>query len=113
MVFAWIGNVSTNFAFGVGYVYAKELFPTTHRTIALSISSACGRLGSIASPYVAMMETYDPIFTLALYGLFLLIAAVVSLFIWPDTKNSNIPETLEECEEMSTRKNGLFGCCKK
>jgi OCT family organic cation transporter-like MFS transporter 4/5 len=112
MVFAWIGTIACNTAFGAGYVYSKELFPTTHRTIALSISSACARLGAIASPYVAMLEVYDSILSLAVYGVFLLLGALTSILIWPDTKKTNIPDTLEECEEMASSKNRWLFCCK-
>lgn len=101
MTFAWIGTISCNFALALGYVYGKELFPTTHRTLAVSTASACARLGGIASPYVALLEVYDPILVLALYGLFLIAGAGLSVFIWPDTNSRNIPGTLEECEEMS------------
>ena len=112
MVFAWIGTIACNVAFGLGYVYSKELFPTTHRTIALSISSASARLGAIASPYVAMLEVYDSIFSLAVYGVFLLLGALVSILIWPDTKKTNIPDSLEECEKMASTKNKWLFCCK-
>ena len=113
MVLAWTGTISLNFCFGLGYVYSKELFPTSHRTIALSVSSACARLGGIASPFVAMLKEFDSIYALALYGFFLLVGTVVSLFIWPDTKNTDIPNTLEECEQMAKRDRGWFSCRKK
>ena len=112
MVFAWVGQISCNIAFGVGYVFAKELFPTTHRALALSLASACARMGSIASPYVALLEAYDPIYSLTVYGGFLLLGAIVSAWIWPDTRKTKFPETLEECEKMASTQNNWFSRCK-
>ena len=113
MFFAWVGNVACATSFGLGYVYSKELFPTTHRTIALSMSSASARLGSIASPYVAMLGNVNQILGLAVYGSFLFVGGIVSLWIWPDTKKTKIPDTLEECEEMATSKNTWLSCFSK
>ena len=55
IVAAWLGQVTCGFAFSVGYVYTNELFPTTHRTLALSLSSAGARVGSVSSPAIAML----------------------------------------------------------
>ncbi len=112
MAFAWVGTVACSTAFGVGSVYTKELFPTTHRAMAISIVSAFARIGSISSPYVAMLEVINPIFALALYGSFLIFGGFVSLGLWPDTKKHKIPDTLEECEAMSSKKSSSLSCCK-
>ena len=111
LVFAWIGTVACSTAFGVGNVFTKDLFPTTHRTMGLSMASASARLGSISSPYVALLEKVDPLLGLAVYGFFLFIGAIVSIWIWPDTKNTKIPDTLEECEAMASSKNTWLFCC--
>ena len=113
MTFAWIGTVACSVSFGLGYVYAKELFPTTHRTMALSIASASARIGSVASPYVAMLESISPILGLAVYGSFLVLGGITSIFIWPDTKKAKIPDSLEECEEMAKSKNTWLMCFSK
>ena len=110
MVFAWIGTVACSTGFGVGSVFTKELFPTTHRAMAISVASAFARIGSISSPYIAMLEMFNPILGLAVYGSFLLLGGLVSLGIWPDTKKHKIPDTLEECEAMSSRSNYNL-CC--
>ncbi len=54
VVFAWAGTVSCSVAFGAGYTYTKDLFPTTHRTSALGTASASARIGSIISPFIAL-----------------------------------------------------------
>ncbi len=111
MVFAWIGTVACSTAFGVGIVLTKDLFPTTHRTMAFSMASASARLGSISSPYIALLANVSPLLGLAVYGCFLFIGAIVSIWIWPDTKNTKVPDTLEECEAMASSKNTWLFCC--
>ncbi len=110
MVFAWIGTVVCSTAFGVGGVWTKDLFPTTHRTMAVSMASACARIGSISSPFIAMLSMFNPILGLAVYGGFLLIGGIVSIWIWPDTKNTKVSDTLEESEEMASSKNTWLFC---
>jgi OCT family organic cation transporter-like MFS transporter 4/5 len=112
MVFAWIGTVSCSTAFGVGSVFTKDLFPTTHRTMALSMASASARIGSISSPFVAMLSVYNPIFGLTVYGCFLLVGGIISIWIWPDTKNTKVPDTLEESEKLASSKNTWLFCFK-
>ena len=101
MMVAWIGTISCSFADSLSYIYSKELFPTTHRTLAVSTAAAGAGLGEILSPCIGMLAVYDPVYPLTLYGLFLFAGAGLSLLICPDTKTKNIPSTLEECEEMS------------
>ncbi len=112
MVFAWVGTVACNTAFGVGYVFTKELFPTTHRTLALSVVSACARVGAIASPYVALLEKFGSIYSLVVYGGFVLIGGLLSIWIWPDTRKTKIPDTMDECEKTSSSKNTWLFCYK-
>ncbi len=54
VVLAWTGTIPCSVAFGAGYVFTKDLFPTTHRTSALGTASASARIGSIISPFIAL-----------------------------------------------------------
>lgn len=51
-----VGKLGITAAFGTVYLYTSELLPTSCRTAALGISSMCGRVGSIASPYIATLQ---------------------------------------------------------
>ena len=55
-------------------------------------------MGSLVSPFVAM---FDPMTTLVIYSVCLLVTAVISSFIFPDTTKTKMPETLEESEKMA------------
>ncbi len=85
--------------------FPLDLFPTTHRATALSTVSAFARLGSLVSPFVAL---FDPMTTLVIYGVCLLVSAVISSFIFPDTTKTKMPETLEESEKMAQSKFPMF-----
>jgi hypothetical protein len=53
--------------------------------------------GSLVSPFVAL---FNPMTTLVIYGVCLLVSAVISSFIFPDTTKTKMPETLIESKKM-------------
>jgi hypothetical protein len=54
--------------------FSLDLFPTTHRATALSTASAFARIGSLVSPFVAIL---DPMTTIVVYGVCLVASAAV------------------------------------
>ena len=110
LVFAWTANISVNLAWTGVTLFTKDLFPTTHRTMAFGVVLAFARIGSFLGPYVIMLDYYDPILSLIFYSFWLILGGIASLWIWPETKNSKFPDSLEECEEMASTKNTWL-CC--
>jgi len=110
LVFAWIANIALNIAWSGAKVFTKDLFPTTHRTMAFGAASAAGRIGSLLAPYVIMLDVYDPILALLFYSFWVILGGLASIWIWPETKNLKFPDSLEECERMSATKNSWL-CC--
>jgi OCT family organic cation transporter-like MFS transporter 4/5 len=111
IVLAWIGTIFCSIAFGGGYTYTKELFPTQLRTTALGTASAGARIGSLSSPFIAMLDSTSPVLPLAIYGIIVLTAGIVSLWLWPETNKSKFPETLEEAEKVASTPNPWVKCC--
>ena len=109
---ATIGTVLCETAFGDGYTYTKELFPTGLRTTALGMGSAGARVGSLSSPFIAMLDAYSPVLPLVIYGSIVLLSGIVSLWLWPETKDLRLPETLEEAEKVAATRNPWVRCCK-
>ena len=105
IVLAWIGTVACSSAFGVGYNFTREIFPTLLRTTALSMCSSTARIGSIISPLIAMLDVYHNLLPLIVYGLIVISTGVMSIWIWPETKKIPLPETVEACEAMSATPN--------
>jgi hypothetical protein len=110
LVFAWVANVALNISWSGAVVFTKDLFPTTHRTMAFGAVAACGRAGSLLAPYVIMLDQFDPILGLIFYSFWVILGGVVSIWIWPETKNTKFPDSLEECEKMAQTKNTWL-CC--
>ena len=50
------------------------------------------------------------ILPLFVIGLFLLVSAVASLWVWPETRLTKLPDTLEECEQMAQGSNTWLNC---
>jgi OCT family organic cation transporter-like MFS transporter 4/5 len=110
LVFAWVANVTVNLSWTGAVLFTKDLFPTTHRTMAFGLVQAFARMGSFLGPFIVMLDYYDPILSLLFYSFWLLLGGIGSLWIWPETKNSKFPDSLEECEELASTKNTWL-CC--
>ena len=108
---AWASQCACGLAAMGLYTYTKELFPTTLRTTALGTASAAARVGVLSSPFIAMLESISPVLPLIVYGIFVLAAAIFSLWLWPETNNKPMTETLEEAERVALTQNPWVKCC--
>merc|ERR1712029_552234 len=69
VVIFMIGKLGITAAFGTIYLYTSELLPTSCRTAALGISSMCGRVGSIMSPYIgSLQDSVGPFGPMMIFG---------------------------------------------
>ena len=105
IILAWMSTFSCGMACAGVYTYTKELFPTILRTTALGTASAAGRVGSLLSPFVAMLDSISPVLPLTIYGIIILIAGIFSLWLWPETNKKKMTETLEEAEKVACTHN--------
>ena len=110
IILAWIGTCCCGMAFGMGYIFTLELYPTLYRTTALGMASAGARVGSLLSPLIAMLSVVHPVLPLGVYGAIVLAAGISSIFLWPETLNMNFTETLEECEDLASTPNSWLKC---
>jgi len=111
VVLAWIACATLDIVWATLLVFTKELFPTTHRTMALGIASAACRMGSVLSPYVILLDVYDPVLSLGFYSCLSLSSGILSLWIWPETKALRLPDTLEEAEKAASMPNSWLRKC--
>ena len=114
IIMSWIGVVFTDVSIANSYTFTRELYPTSIRTTALATASIMARFGAIASPYVALLGQINSALPLMVYGMALLVAGLISLWIWPDTKNVELAhiETIEDCEALASSPNS-WTCQKK
>ena len=112
IIMSWLGVVFTDVSIANSYTFTRELFPTSIRTTALATASIMARFGAIASPYVALLDQYNSALPLFLYGLALLLAGLISLWIWPDTRQIELAhmETIEDCEALASTPNTWTTC---
>ena len=92
---------------------SSELNNYALRTTALGTASAGARVGSLLSPLIAMLDQYDPIAPFLIYGTVVLVAVLISLWLWPETSKRSLPETLEEAEKAAQTPNQWLRCCLK
>ncbi len=107
VVFSTASVVCSFVSLNVAYTYTKELFPTPIRTTTLSSSSAAARIGAITFPLLAsaLGSLASGTASLALFGGFMTGAAIVSVWLWPETLNTKLPDTMKESEDFSETRN--------
>ena len=76
-----------------------------------ALASAGARVGSLSSPLIAMLDVYNPVLPLVVYGIIVLLAGLASLWLWPETKSRKLPETMEEAENVAATKNPWVHWC--
>ena len=110
IILAWIGTCGCGAAFGMGYIFTLELYPTLYRTTALGMASAGARVGSLMSPLIAMLSVVHPVLPLGVYGVIVFSAGISSIWLWPETLNKHFTETLNECEKSASSPNSWLKC---
>lgn len=53
LVFALMGKFAIAAAFSIIYIHTSEMYPTSLRTVSLSVCSSVARFGMILAPYIA------------------------------------------------------------
>ena len=95
------------------YNFTRELFPTILRSSGLTCAVAFSRLGIFAMPWIGALDTFSVVLPVSIYGGFMTVAAVASVWLWPDTHKTKLPDSLEECDDMARGRNTWIKCCKK
>ncbi|XP_074598887.1 organic cation transporter protein-like isoform X2 [Brevipalpus obovatus] len=99
-----IGTCVISISSMVNYIYTAELFPTTMRHLALGSCSVCGRIASIAAPFIIQLNRYTSIqVTLAGFASLGILGALMSLLL-PETRGKEIPDTVQDMLEMTDKK---------
>ncbi|RWS29104.1 organic cation transporter protein-like protein [Leptotrombidium deliense] len=83
------------------YIFSAEIYPTSIRQVGVGSNSVASRVGSIVAPFVRELSLHThPSVTLITFFL-LSTANTISIFFLPETKNTEIPDTIDEAEEFS------------
>uniref|UniRef100_A0A4X2K0V3 Solute carrier family 22 member 12 n=1 Tax=Vombatus ursinus TaxID=29139 RepID=A0A4X2K0V3_VOMUR len=85
-------------------IYSSELFPTVLRMTAIGGGQMAMRLGSILGPLVKLLNQFNPLLPLFIYGGVSVITGLTALLL-PETLNMPLPDTIHDVESL-----GLYVC---
>lgn len=98
-----VGMFGLSVSFPTVYIFSGELFPTVIRNIGVGTSSMCARIGSMLAPFIAGLSVVEPWIPPLIFGIIPLIGAVLCYRL-PETLNCKLPDTIEEAEELGSKK---------
>ncbi|CAH0397391.1 unnamed protein product [Chilo suppressalis] len=99
VVIACICNCFFLMSFIIVFLYGVELFPTTIRNSALGFLSVMSRAGQIVAPPI---NALSPTTSAIVFGVLAIMASVFCLPI-PETKNTELPSTIEDSKRLSIK----------
>lgn len=102
LVLFLVGKSAISVSFTVLYVYSAELYPTNLRSSLMSACSMIGRLGSIAAPQTPLLIRYYASLPMLLFGCMAITSGLLVLR-FPETLNTNLPDTIEEAEQLGKK----------
>ncbi|XP_071509288.1 synaptic vesicle 2-related protein-like [Diadema antillarum] len=83
----FVARATISGAFQALYVYTPEVFPTHVRSIGMGLCVAASRMGAILTPFIAqVMIKHSVMITICTYGVFCLLASIVSVILPVETK---------------------------
>ena len=99
LVFYLIGKCAGGAGFLLIWLMTAELYPTNLRSQAVGTLSMISRIFGALAPFVATLSVYWKPLPMLLLGCPCLIAGTLVYFL-PETRNSKLPQTLNESEKM-------------
>ncbi|CAG2100136.1 unnamed protein product [Medioppia subpectinata] len=81
-------------------IHGSEIYPTVVRNTGQGVASVVGRVGSISGPFMGNLASVTSLtFVMVLYGILTTVGAILHMYL-PETKDREIPDTLEETENL-------------
>ncbi|XP_018564340.1 organic cation transporter protein-like [Anoplophora glabripennis] len=98
-----LGKFGATAAFTNLYVITSEMFPTTMRHSFMGTCSTFGRLGSMIAPQTPLLAQLWTPLPLVSFAVMSIIAGFLTL-LFPETLNIELPDTIQEAENISRRR---------
>ncbi|KAH8401937.1 hypothetical protein KR009_008735 [Drosophila setifemur] len=99
---AIVGLFGASISFPNVYLYGSELFPTVVRSNGMGLCSLVGRFGSVIAPLITDLSKFGPWIAPLIFGIFSILAMIGTFFI-PETRGTQLPETLEDGEAFGKK----------
>lgn len=96
-------------SFAIVYNYSAELFPTVVRNSALGLGSMCARLSGALTPFISLLDKFDPKIPAITFGVIAIVSGFLCMFL-PETMNQPMPQTLADGERFG-KGDTLFTSC--
>ncbi|OCT83983.1 solute carrier family 22 member 20 [Xenopus laevis] len=103
MVLAVFGKGCMAASFACAYLFSGELFPTVIRQTGTGVVAMMARVGSVVAPLILLLWEISPILPSAIYGVTAIISGGAATFLM-ETRNQQLPESVEEVEARSRDK---------
>lgn len=84
------------------YCFSAEMLPTLIRSGGVGTFSTFSRFGALLAPFVPLLKRYYDFLPLMVYGAFAFISGILAMTL-PETLGANLPDTIEEAENMGKR----------
>ncbi|KAI0226041.1 Solute carrier family 22 member 16, partial [Lamellibrachia satsuma] len=81
--------------YGIGLIYAQEIFPTNIRATCLGLAAGSGFIGSILAPFSVYLFRIINWAPGVIFGLLALVAGLLTLLL-PETYHRPLPTSVEE-----------------
>jgi len=110
-VLAMFGKLFASSSFSLVYMYTAELYPTTIRSSGVGVCSLMARIGGFSAPFIAtslpkVAGTAAPYLVM---GGFSILGGLLSLLL-PETLGSNLPDTMEDIENIKANSKPIWKC---
>ncbi|XP_070558925.1 organic cation transporter protein-like [Ptychodera flava] len=99
---AMVAKLCLTAVFAIVYLYGTEIYPTVVRNAGVGLSSMSARVGSVSSPFVMLLNVYWGPLPFIIMGATSVLAGSLALLL-PETRNKQLPETLEDGETFGTK----------
>ncbi len=108
VIMAMIGKFFASAAYATIYMYSSEMFPTSIRNSCMGACSMMARIGSMVAPQINnLSDTTWKSLPYLIFGISGIIGAFSSL-VFSETLNRNMPQNIEEAEDLSAFKYVFF-----
>ncbi|XP_058126789.1 organic cation transporter protein-like [Anopheles ziemanni] len=97
-----LSKLCITMSFGTLYIYTVEIFPTNLRQSLLSTCSMFGRIGSMVAPQTPLLSKFWEPLPMILFGC-LGITSGIAILQFPETLNTDLPDTLDEAMAMENK----------
>lgn len=103
---ALVGKFGIAGSFASIYVYSTEIFPTPVRNVGVGGCSMMARVGGIAAPFIVLLGSEHASIPYYVFGGCAILAGLLMITL-PETLNHQLPETIEDAENLGKRSDVL------